>query len=42
MTAQAHPALRCCFCGKIVADHGYVHNWSGWFVVAVPQIEIEP
>jgi SAM-dependent methyltransferase len=27
---------------EIVADHGYIHDWGGRFVVAVPQIEIEP
>lgn len=30
------------FRDEIVADHGYVREWGGRFVVAVPQIEIEP
>ena len=28
--------------GEIVADHGYIREWGGRFVVAVPKIEIEP
>jgi len=27
---------------EIVADHGYIRDWGGRFVVAVPEIEIEP
>lgn len=27
---------------EIGADHGYIRNWGGKFVVAVPEIEIEP
>lgn len=27
---------------EIIADHGYIRDWGGRFVVAVPQIEIEP
>ena len=27
---------------EIVADHGYIRDWGGRFVVAVPQIEIVP
>jgi len=28
--------------GEIVADHGYIRDWGGRFVVAVPEIEVEP
>lgn len=27
---------------EIIADHGYIRDWGGRFVVAVPEIEIEP
>jgi SAM-dependent methyltransferase len=27
---------------EIVTDHGYIRDWGGRFVVAVPEIEVEP
>ena len=27
---------------EIISDHGYIRDWGGRFVVAVPEIEIEP
>ncbi|NNE84736.1 MAG: hypothetical protein HKN28_12280, partial [Alphaproteobacteria bacterium] len=27
---------------EITSDHGYIRDWGGRFVVAVPEIEIEP
>ena len=27
---------------EIITDHGYIRDWGGRFVVAVPEIEIEP